>query len=65
MREADVVVVGGGIAGAALAAALAGDGTSVVVLEASEEYRDRVRGESMMPWGVSEARRAGGGAGAA
>ncbi len=55
----DVVVVGGGIAGGALATALAGAGRSVTVLERSTEYRDRVRGEYMQPWGVAEARRLG------
>jgi len=50
-----VVIVGGGIAGASLAAALAGAGMAVEVLEATERFEDRVRGESMMPWGVAEA----------
>jgi 2-polyprenyl-6-methoxyphenol hydroxylase-like FAD-dependent oxidoreductase len=52
----DVVVVGGGIGGASLAFALARDGLGVTVLEASTEYEDRVRGESMHAWGVKEAR---------
>jgi menaquinone-9 beta-reductase len=52
----DVVIVGGGIAGSALACALATEGRSVTVLESSTEFEDRVRGESMMPWGVREAR---------
>jgi 2-polyprenyl-6-methoxyphenol hydroxylase-like FAD-dependent oxidoreductase len=52
----DVVVVGGGIGGAALAVALANAGLGVTVLEASDEFADRVRGESMQPWGVKEAR---------
>ncbi|MGO8957109.1 MAG: FAD-dependent oxidoreductase [Streptosporangiaceae bacterium] len=52
----DVVIVGGGIAGSALAYALASQGLSVTVLESSGEYEDRVRGESMLPWGVKEAR---------
>ncbi len=53
---ADVVVVGGGIGGASLAFALARGGLGVVVLEATTEYDDRVRGESMQAWGVKEAR---------
>ena len=55
----DVVIVGGGIAGSSLAYALASAGRSVTVLESSVEYEDRVRGESMMPWGVKEARNLG------
>src|SRR6516165_8047577 len=53
---ADVVVVGAGIGGASLAAALARAGLGVTVLEATAEYPDRVRGESMQAWGVKEAR---------
>jgi 2-polyprenyl-6-methoxyphenol hydroxylase-like FAD-dependent oxidoreductase len=56
---ADVVIVGGGIAGSSLAYALASAGRSVTVLESSVEYQDRVRGEAMMPWGVREARNLG------
>ena len=56
MDQADVVVVGGGIAGASLAYALANAGKDVAVLEASVEFEDRVRGEQMHAWGVKEAR---------
>ena len=56
---ADVVIVGGGIAGSALAYALASAGRTVTVLESSLEFEDRVRGECMMPWGVKEARNLG------
>ena len=59
MTASDVVVVGGGIGGAALAYGLARSGLGVVVLEASEEFPDRVRGESMQLWGLAEARRLG------
>ncbi len=55
----DVVVVGAGIAGSALATMLARAGLSVLVLERSTEYVDRVRGEYMHPWGVSEAQQLG------
>jgi 2-polyprenyl-6-methoxyphenol hydroxylase-like FAD-dependent oxidoreductase len=55
----DVVVVGGGIAGSALARTLANADLSVLVLERQERFRDRVRGECMMPWGVVEATRLG------
>lgn len=59
LRESDVVVVGGGIAGAALTAVLAANGVSVTMLERQESYRDIVRGEVLMPWGVAEAIRMG------
>ena len=53
----DVVIVGGGIAGNALAAVLGRAGKEVLVLERSIVYRDRVRGEVFQPWGVAEAQR--------
>jgi len=55
----DVVVIGGGIAGNALAAVMARAGRAILVLERSTVYRDRVRGELFQPWGVAEARRLG------
>jgi menaquinone-9 beta-reductase len=55
----DVVIVGGGIAGAGLAAVLARGGLDVCVLERQTQYADRVRGEWMAPWGVAEAQKAG------
>jgi len=54
-----VVVVGSGIAGSSLAYALVTAGVDVAVLEASVEFEDRVRGESMHVWGVAEARELG------
>lgn len=53
----DVVVVGGGIAGSALATVLARNGLEVVVLERDVTYRDKVRGEALTCWGVVELRR--------
>ncbi|WP_222263084.1 NAD(P)/FAD-dependent oxidoreductase [Modestobacter marinus] len=56
---AEVAIVGGGFAGGALAVRLARAGLSVTVLEQSAEYRDRVRGEYMPPWGCAELNRSG------
>jgi 2-polyprenyl-6-methoxyphenol hydroxylase-like FAD-dependent oxidoreductase len=53
------VIVGGGIAGSALAAVLARGNIEVAVLEQDLEPVDRVRGESLAPWGVIELRRLG------
>src|SRR5262245_57560728 len=52
--EPDVLVVGAGIAGGALGTVLAGAGFDVVLLERESSYPDRVRGEYMAPWGVTE-----------
>jgi len=57
--EAEVVVVGGGVAGSALAIALARAGHAVTILEKSVEHVDRVRGEWLAPWGVAETERLG------
>ena len=56
---ADVAIVGGGVAGSSLAAALATAGLGVVVIEREARFRDRVRGEGIHPWGVLEAERLG------
>jgi 2-polyprenyl-6-methoxyphenol hydroxylase-like FAD-dependent oxidoreductase len=50
----DAVIVGGGVAGGAMGTVLARAGKSVLVLEKSTVYRDRVRGEWIAPWGVAE-----------
>ena len=55
----DVVIVGGGIGGGALATVLARAGKRVLVLEKATVYRDRVRGEWIAPWGVAERKRSG------
>lgn len=55
----DLVVVGGGIGGSALATVMAKAGRSVLLLEQSEAYEDKVRGEWIAPWGVAEVRRLG------
>jgi len=55
----DVITVGGGLAGATLAKGLAERGVRVLVLERETEFKDRVRGEQMHPWGVAEAKALG------
>ncbi len=57
MKHADVVIVGAGIGGSSLGAALAQAGQAVLLLERSFEFKDRVRGEWLAPWGVCEAKR--------
>ncbi len=57
--EAEIVIVGAGIAGGALATALARRGKSVLLLEKSLAHKDIVRGEFLVPWGVEEATRLG------
>ncbi len=55
----DLIIVGGGIGGSAMAATMARAGKSVLLLEKSTEYEDRVRGEWIAPWGVAEVQRLG------
>jgi menaquinone-9 beta-reductase len=55
----DLVIVGGGIGGAALAMVMAKAGARVLVLEREPKFRDRVRGEFLAPWGVAEAQQLG------
>jgi 2-polyprenyl-6-methoxyphenol hydroxylase-like FAD-dependent oxidoreductase len=51
----DVITVGGGLGGSALAKVLAEHGTRVLVVEREVQFKDRVRGEWMAPWGAAEA----------
>ena len=55
----DVVVVGGGIAGSSLSTVLARSGLEVLVAEREPQFRDRVRGDALFPWGALEATRLG------
>jgi 2-polyprenyl-6-methoxyphenol hydroxylase-like FAD-dependent oxidoreductase len=57
--DVDVVIVGGGLAGSGLATVLARQGKGVLVLEREGQFKDRVRGENILPWGVAAARRLG------
>ena len=55
----DIAIVGGGVAGSSLAVVLAEAGLGVVVVEREVRFKDRVRGESLHPWGAAEADRLG------
>lgn len=55
----EVVTVGGGIAGSGLATVLSRGGLRGLVLEATEEFPDRTKGEWIAPWEVLDARRVG------
>jgi 2-polyprenyl-6-methoxyphenol hydroxylase-like FAD-dependent oxidoreductase len=59
MDHYDLIMVGGGISGSALAIVMSKAGKSVLVLEKSETFEDQVRGEWIAPWGVTEVRRLG------
>jgi len=52
----DVITIGGGLGGSSLAWALAKQGLKVLVIERERQFKDRVRGEGILPWGVNEAR---------
>jgi 2-polyprenyl-6-methoxyphenol hydroxylase-like FAD-dependent oxidoreductase len=54
-----IITIAGGVGGAALAKAMAEHGARVLVLERETQFKDRVRGELIVPWGVAEARELG------
>ncbi|MCE9650937.1 MAG: FAD-dependent monooxygenase [Parvibaculum sp.] len=57
--EYDLVIIGGGIGGSALASVMVKSGARVLLLEKSTVYEDLVRGEWIAPWGVVETQRVG------
>jgi len=58
-RSYDIITVGGGIAASSLARAMAERGAKVLVLEREKQFKDRVRGEAIVSWGVAEANELG------
>ena len=58
-HEADVVVVGAGILGSALATTFARQGRSVILLEKSWKQPDRIVGELLQPGGVAALKKLG------
>lgn len=59
MRRRDLIIVGGGIGGSALAMVMARAGFDVLVLEKTTAFTDEIRGEPLWPWGVREAQSIG------
>jgi len=55
----DLITIGGGLGASSLAIGMARHGARVLVLEKEKQFRDRVRGESLVPWGVAEAHKLG------
>ncbi len=55
----DVAIAGGGLGGAALARNMAERGANVLLIEQERQFKDRVRGEMMFPWGHAEVRALG------
>ena len=59
MPDYDVITVGGGLGGAALAKVMAEQGTRVLVVEREHQFKDRIRGEFLAPWGGTEMQQLG------
>ena len=51
----DILIIGGGLAGSALGRSMALAGFQVLIIEKELKFRDRVRGEVLLPWGSVEA----------
>jgi menaquinone-9 beta-reductase len=50
----DIITVGGGLGGSALAKVMAEYGARVLVVEREKQFKDRIRGEFFAPWGIAE-----------
>ena len=59
MERFDLVTIGGGLGGAAIAKAMAERGARVLVLERERRFSDRVRGEALAAWGTADAKALG------
>ena len=59
MPDFDIITVGGGLGGAALAKVMAEQGARVLVVEREHQFKDRIRGEWVSPWGGAEFQRLG------
>ena len=55
----DLLIIGGGLAGASLGRSIALAGFRVLIVEKEFKFRDRIRGEVLLPWGTVEAKNLG------
>jgi len=55
----DAVIVGGGLAGSGLAITLRRLGMEIALVERTTAFHDRIRGETIHPWGAREIRELG------
>ena len=58
-NDADVIIIGSGVAGSAMACVLARDGRKVTVIERDMKEPDRIVGELLQPGGVRALSRLG------
>jgi 2-polyprenyl-6-methoxyphenol hydroxylase-like FAD-dependent oxidoreductase len=54
-KEVDLLIIGGGLAGSSLGRSMAMAGAHVLIIEKETRFRDRIRGEILVPWGSVEA----------
>lgn len=55
----DLLIIGGGLAGATLGRSMALAGFRILIIEKEMKFRDRIRGEVLLPWGSVEAQELG------
>jgi menaquinone-9 beta-reductase len=55
----DMLIIGGGLAGATLGRSMALAGFRILIIEKEMKFRDRIRGEVLLPWGSVEAQELG------
>ena len=49
IKSVDLLIIGGGVAGASLGRSMAMAGAQVLIIEKETKFRDRIRGELLVP----------------